>query len=295
MKKQAGKYFLKLILVGVIPILVVGVTVAVTLSPSENPTFYDFGVPFLIIGIVIALLSLFLLSSVSSWRRRLEDYLPEEARGQGVRDGSKDFLWTTMITGIILALSGFGLINTSLNQGIRAPNPETRPFVSSLRGELKIHEEYAKEYWVEDAYLNNATVWVGDDPRWIIQSQYESLLKPKESILIYTEADGTLSARVYEQDPKRVFENSIRDEDWILDSQDAIDIFLENPEIHRCVMSNLVTDIGLSNNTRLSLERSRDIQDYTTYWVLWLPKSCNIEYTIISMNAKTGEIIGQRP
>jgi hypothetical protein len=224
----------------------------------------------------------------------LEDYLPDEARGQGVRDGSKDFLWTTMITGIILAFTGFGLINTSLDQGIRTPNPETRPSVSSLRGELKIHEEYAKEYWADDAYLNNATVWVGDNTRWLIESQYESLSKSKETIWIYTAVDGTLSAKVYEHDPPRVFENSIRDEDWTLDSQDAINIFLENPEIHRCVMSNLVTDIGLSNNTRLSLERSQDIKDYTTFWVLWLPKSCNIEYTITSMNAKTGEIIGAR-
>lgn len=294
MKKQVGKYFLKLILVGVIPILIVSATIAVTFLPSKNPTFYDFGVPILIIGIVVALLSLYVLSSASSWRKRLEDYLPEEARGQGVRDGSKDFLWTTMITGIILGLSGFGLINTSLDQGIRTPDPETRPSVSSLRGELKIHEEYAKEYWADDAYLNNATVWVGDNTRWLIESQYESSSKSKETIWIYTAVDGTLSAKVYEHDPPRVIENSIRDEDWTLDSQDAINIFLENPEIHRCVMSNLDTDNGFYNDVRLSLEKSRDLQDQSVYWVISLPDSCDTEHYRITIDAKTGEIIGVR-
>jgi len=294
MKKQVGKYFLKLILFGVIPILIISAIIAVSFLPSENPTFYDFGVPILITGIAIALLSLFLLSSASSWRKRLEDYLPEEARGQGVRDGSKDFLWMIMITGIILSLSGFGLISTSLDQGVRTPDPETRPSVSSLRGELKIHEEYAKEYWADDAYLNNATVWVGDNIRWLIESQYESLLKPKETIWVYTEVNGTLSAKVYEHDPPPILENSIRDEDWELDSQDAIDIFLGNQEILRCVMSNMDTDNGFYNSVRLSLEKSRDLQDHSVYWVISLPNNCDIEHYRIFIDAKTGEIIGAR-
>jgi len=294
MKKQVGKYFLKLILVGVIPILIVSATIAVTFLPSKNPTFYDFGVPILIIGIGVALLSLYVLSSASSWRKRLEDYLPEEARGQGVRDGSKDFLWTTMITGIILGLSGFGLINTSLDQGIRTPDPETRPSVSSLRGELPLHEEEAKK-WAKDAYLYSADVSMVDNTWWIIFSIYEAKSEPYDFIFIYTENDGSITTDINTSNTPLRHTEPIIESDWTIDSQDAIDVFLQDEEIHKCIMSNRDTqDVSIFNSIELSLERVIWIKDSPAAWILSLSDNCNVEHRYIVLDAKTGEIIGKR-
>lgn len=132
--------------------------IALTLVPLYDSSIYDFGVSSLFVGIIIAIVSFLVLFSISSWMKRLENYLPTEMRRQGVRDYFRDVLWTIMITGVFLTLSGYSLINVSLQQGIRTPIPEIRPPIGSLRSELNLHEDYAKKYWAEDAFLNQATL-----------------------------------------------------------------------------------------------------------------------------------------
>ena len=294
MKRRAGKYFFSLLVTGIIFFLVTAGIVLLTVMPLYDSSIYDFGVSSLFTGIVIATLSFFLLFSGSSWLIRLQKYLPLEARWRGVRDRFRDLLWTVMITSIFLSLTGYSLININLEQGIRTPNPETRPYIGSLRSELKLHEEYAKQQWANDAFLSRSTLWIGDNTRWRVESVYYSLLKSKETIYIYTRPDGSITSRVYENNDSRVPEYSIRYEDWQISSQEAFNIFLEDEEIRRCVMSNLDASNVFYRGIELTLDRASGLEDYYVYWALRLPDNCNIEHHTIYMNAKTGEITGKR-
>jgi len=295
MKRRAGKYFLSLLFTGIVIFLITDGVIALILVPLYDASIYDFGVSSLFVGIIIAIASFLVLFSLSSWHRRLENYLPTEMRGQGVRDHFRDILWTVMITGMFLAFSGYSLVNISLQQGIRSPNPDTRPSVGSLRSELNLHEEYAKRYWAEDASLHEATLWIGDNPRWRVQSIYYSVLNPKERLYLFTEPDGSISTNLYENRDSRASEYSIHEEDWQLDSQDAIDIFLENPEVRKCVMSNLNPVYEYYSNVKLSLQRSTGIKNYSVFWALSLPKSCDVENYYLSMDAQTGKVTSKRP
>jgi len=289
MHRPAGKYFLSLVVTGLVVFLVVSTTIIFALSSLQRLNIYDIGVATLYAGLVVWVLCFLLLFSASSWRKRLESYLPLEVRGQGVRDHSRDFLWAIMISGISLSLCGYVVINTSQRLGIRTPDPDASPYVGSVRRELNSHMEIAKQ-WQEDADLHDATIWIGDNLRWIVSSTFCSASLSNRYLSIDTNADGSLTSESYTANSPICHTEPIIDDDWLLDSQDAIDIFAQNPEIRICLMANQENEGIFFDYTRLTLRRLSLMPNEPVVWVLSLPSSCTDD-KVHFMDARTGEII----
>lgn len=290
MKHLKLKYFLRLIVFGFIIVLLIISLGIISLVSVNNFNIYDLGVFVIYAGIIISVVSFLFVFSSSSWKIRLQSYLPLEMRGQGVRDPYKDFLFTVLISGLCLLLTGFILVGISQAYGYRKPESGAGPSVSLLRGELELYMPYAKE-WQEDAFLSEADILIGDNLPWLILADFRSLTNLNEYLVIGTDSDGAIRGKTYSIDPHLEY-IPISDDDWVLDSQDAIDIFVQDPDIRFCINSSLA-DTHYFNRIRLSLTRwyRLSLLGDPVVWRLGLPNRCpDVDYYYL-LDAYTGELI----
>lgn len=284
MKQNKARYFLRLLIIGFFVFLVIIALGLIYFKSINNLNLYDLGVFVLFSGLVIALLSSLVFFSASSWRIRLQNYLPLEARGQGVRDFPIDILMTILVSGICLTFCGFMFERVSLSQGYRTPKMGTSPSVSLLRGELEIYMTKALE-WQEDAFLTQADILIGDNLPWLIQVKFRSFEKPSEYLKITTDKNGEIIWKIYSDDPPFHHFEPIDDDDWALDTQEAVDIFVQDPEIQFCL--NAFIDDGW---TRISLMRRNNLLEEPVVWQLGLPYNCPGVERYYFIDATTGEL-----
>jgi hypothetical protein len=101
--------------------------------------------------------------------------------------------------------------------------------IISLRETLPILEKEAND-WKSDSYL----IWADIELRLkfpenyhVVTGAFNSLSSQYESLLVYMEADGTVTREIVEHEIPVYQQEPIRLEDWKIDSQQALDLMLD--------------------------------------------------------------------
>lgn len=137
------------------------------------------------------------------------------------------------------------------------------PEIPSLKENLPTFFQLARE-WKPDAYLYR--VWFhfeGTTSPWII-TDFRSDTNRKESYSIYLEKDGQITSQIYTYEAENNYQTPILDDEWLIDSTEAIQLFAENPEIQEYFNNFDSYDIC----SGLWLERNANFPDRLLVWRL---------------------------
>lgn len=162
--------------------------------------------------------------------------------------------------------------------------------VESLQENLPTLDQVARS-WRPDAYLTSADIPLhnGNPTPWIISASFQSPSESAESLLVMLEEDGTITTERVPHSIPVVQIEPIREEDWNLDSAEALDMaldaegrqFLENHSDRQC--SSIV------------LERTFDQPNRPVVWWLRLGECIGGEpfSRLTVIDALTGEVLSR--
>jgi hypothetical protein len=154
--------------------------------------------------------------------------------------------------------------------------------IISLRDNLpKMMEEAQKGN--SGAYLVRATISIGGSESISpISATFYSMTHPNTIYTIDLEVDGQLTPMLYKVEYPTFKVKPIEESDWQYDSQEALDRFLEDPEISELFRT------GIQKCTILVLERVRYIEEQPLLWRLTTGPSCT-NRNHYYLDAVTGE------
>ena len=101
--------------------------------------------------------------------------------------------------------------------------------IPSLRENLPKLEEAAR-VWSADAYLANAELPIryGSPGPWLVSAIFNSPFEEFEGVLMFLEEDGSIKTEIVPHTVPVVQVEPIESDDWKLDSQEALDIGLDD-------------------------------------------------------------------
>ena len=193
-----------------------------------------------------------------------------------------DSFFVYLIAFLAVAITGvIGVVSLS-NAGY-APPPGDIPQVSSVKGELPYLFREAQE-WQEDVYLVNLEVMLQKNSYRLIIAEFHSPTFKNSYIVISLMHDGTYKSEIFPASyPSQDY--PILDDEWDIDSSEALDYFSQNEDLRFCITSSGDHLISL----RLAhLHKDKDM----VVWVLNYSYSCpTFEYHPVYINGKSGELI----
>jgi hypothetical protein len=193
---------------------------------------------------------------------------------------------------LALAILGIGWV-------LFKPQTTSQLKVASLNENWNKLEKSA-HIWKNDAYLTSVNLFVErtlHPDTWQVMAEFHSLQVPNDEIVQITiYADGTVvnsprdTMTVHASDPvfeelvanaRGSAEDAIRQGDWSIDSQEALNIFAEDQEISLCLGSSqsLIT---------LSLTKTYTDEPAWALLIAECPRNSNV-FESFYLNAKTGE------
>jgi hypothetical protein len=172
------------------------------------------------------------------------------------------------------------------NGEIATDNP-TEISVISLRENLPKLTEEAKK-WQDEAYL----IWA-EIPIWLnstgnstlIAAAFNSPEMELEGVLVELNADGSITMKVVEQSIPIYQQEPITEEDWTIDSQEALKLMLDR-EGEQFLLSH-----PESQSSFLTLERKLSDPEEPLVWRLTLTEFLGETTRHILMDPITGEIL----
>jgi hypothetical protein len=200
-----------------------------------------------------------------------------------VRDFSADYLLSMILAAGFVALTGLAVIWVLNSQGKHDLPPEYYPHVGSLRTGLKELRVHAM-YYSPDAYLVEATIYLSGTAKIRIDAVYESTKDRMRQIDVSLMNDGTISTTMYAatSSPALGGNQAIRDEDWRLDSEDALRIFATKDGVSSCLAFP-------QHDNRLELSKIIIAGTQRVVWMLSLRDCHAFEYIRLLIDADTGE------
>jgi hypothetical protein len=211
--------------------------------------------------------------------------------GRRQRSGPPSGTWVdsvpSVVAGCVVAVAvGYSLTRVSIALGLRPERGEALPSVLSMRRELELMWDSAT-VWRADAYLDDATIYLGEDNRWswLVDAHFKCPSDDQQSLILYVYRDGSIHYSIVEWTTEVRQEDPIADSDWPLDSQAALEAFAHNDEIGFCLRSTA------PHSHRLTLERLALSDANPVVWTLLLdacPGAPNSRYHI---DAATGEFL----
>jgi hypothetical protein len=244
---------------------------------------YEFALLFSTSGGIFAVIGLVVYFSNAIPKARVRRYLPSHSQKVSVRDFSADYLLSMILAAGLVALTGLAVIWVLNSQGKHDLPPGYYPHVGSLRTglkELKVHAMF----YSPDAYLVEATMHLSSTAKIRIDAVYESTKNRMRQIDVSLMNDGTISTTMYATTSSSApGENrAIRDEDWRLDSEDALRIFATKDGVSSCLAFP-------QHDNRLKLSKIIIAGTPRVVWMLSLRDCHDFEYIGLLIDADTGE------
>jgi hypothetical protein len=180
--------------------------------------------------------------------------------GSGHRFGlmfCEDSMNRNMIIWHVILLT---VLLTACNSAIPPATVETINTISLKEYYPKLLAEAQK--WRSDAYLDHARISLYQQGSDVISSNFFSLTEDHQSIGVYLLRDGTLSVQYFTYEsiyPRK----AIEDEDWKIDSQEALNLMLDQDGVNLIKSGNAVCSY-------LKLERFLPLDEQPVVWVLHL-------------------------
>jgi hypothetical protein len=211
--------------------------------------------------------------------------------GRRHRSGPPAGTWVdvvpSVVAGCVIAVAlGYSLTRVSIALGLRPEHGEGVPSVLSMRRELELMWDSAT-VWRGDAYLDDATIYLGEDNRWfwLVDAHFKCPSDDHQSLILYVYPDGSIHYSIVEWTTEVRQEDPIADSDWPLDSEAALEAFAQNDEIGFCLRST-----GRHSH-RLSLERLAVSDDNPVVWTLRLDACLGAPNSRYYIDATTGEFL----
>jgi hypothetical protein len=165
---------------------------------------------------------------------------------------------------------------------------ETLP-IPSLRENLPKLEEAAR-VWRPDAYLANAELPIryGSPGPWLVSAIFNSPFEQFEGVLMFLNQDGSIKTEIVPHTVPVVQVEPIESDDWKLDSQEALDIGLDDQGLR------YLEEHPRAGCSFLSLDRSGVEPGSPVVWRLVL-SDCLDPWTgqTTVIDATTGEVISR--
>jgi len=250
---------------------------------TGGTSLYDAGKILLITGIALAafVLSLFYRSHHRA-RIRIHLHLPVEERNKIVSDPYYDVFAGVAFATVITAVLGFGLVTIAAKMEGRQSSGTNVPFVGSVKSELLNLYEIAYQ-WQSDAYLVRLDYNFGreqDFSNRLITAFFESSSDSNSFIVVTVTTDGNYVQRPYNSSGSPNASQPIADEDWPIDSQEAVSIFARDEGVRSC--------LNRDQPKKLELTRVYSAENDPVVWCLRIDECTDIQQSIC-INAVTGE------
>jgi hypothetical protein len=252
---------------------------------TGGTSLYDAGRTLLIVGIALTVL-VFPLFHRSHHRARIRIHLhlPVEERNRIVADPYYDVFAGVALATILIAALGYGIITIANTLEGRQPSNTNLPFIGSVKSELPHLYETAYQ-WQSDAYLVELEYnfgWKEAHSDYLINADFRSFAEPNTILEVEVTPDGNYVYEFYHLPQSASMSLSITEENWVIDSQEAISIFAQdNDEIRAC--------LSFDRPKKLKLTR-RYSAEQEVKWCLFIDECSEIPQKIC-IDAETGEEI----
>jgi hypothetical protein len=147
----------------------------------------------------------------------------------------------------------------------------------------------AAQKWKPDAYLIFAVVRIRSktqpgNVKYIVDAYFDSPSTKYESIVISLSQDGLIRERVFIYEVSDSRYEPIAEDDWQIDSSDALDIYLENENVRSFIndVENFCGD--------MTLERLSYVKEQPVVWRLRISECLTSKVFELYLNSNTGEI-----
>jgi hypothetical protein len=256
---------------------------------TGGTSFYEAGRFLLLTGITLTVIVIPLFyRSHHRARLHIHLHLPVEERNRIIADPYYDYFagvaFGTMLT---VALS-FGMLTLASTLEGRRSLSANMPFVGSVKAELPNLYKIARQ-WQNDAYLVELSYNFGsqaiyptyDD--YIFSANFRSLSEPDTSLVIEVSRQGKyLKNYSFHLPPSSNWQIPISDENWTIDSQEAVSVFAQDSDIRAC--------LKLDHPKKLQLTQEASPENGQVIWCLH-DKDCYEIDDRICIDAVTGEPI----
>jgi hypothetical protein len=159
--------------------------------------------------------------------------------------------------------------------------------IISLRENMTALEDEAIS-WRSDAYLSWADIDIRinhPEGSQVIAASFNSPISEYESLLVYVGVDSKLMSEIVEHEIPVYQKQPITLQDWTIDSQEALDIMLDQDGFE------FIQNKGSEQCSFLKLERLRDRPDQPVVWRLTLTECFGDFVRHIILDPITGEIL----
>ena len=124
------------------------------------------------------------------------------------------------------------------------------------------------QIWSPDAYLVDVDIPIGVKRPWLLSAYFFSPTKSKESLEVLLDSEGKLSERKFSHVMEILQEDPILPSQWKIDSQDALDILVEE----NIDSINKITELcGSLTLSREAILENRPLVWGLTYYQCGLP------------------------
>jgi hypothetical protein len=188
---------------------------------------------------------------------------------------------------LTISLAILSLISSCNGEITHTPSPESLNIIS-LRENLPILEMEANK-WKSDAYLLWADIELRQDyPEGypVMAGAFSSPSSEYEGLLVYFTVDGILKTEVVEHEKPVYQQEPITLEDWTIDSQEALDMMLDQDGLE------FIKSKGNKQCSILILERLLYKPEQPVVWRLTLMECLGGDYVRhILLDPITGEFL----
>lgn len=248
-------------------------------------SFYEAGRFLLMAGISLAVLVVPLFYR-SHHRARIHIHLeaPVEERNRIISDPYYDyFAGATLGLGLTIILS-VGILALSGNLEGRQSSSANVPFVGSVKAELPNLYEQARE-WQSDAFLVELTYYFGRKSEFhdqIISAEFRSFAQPDTLLIVEVTTTGEYNKQFFHDlQPIENRQAPASDENWTIDSQEAVTIFGQDNSIRPCLNYDREKTLKLTQGYA---------EDQHARWCLRIDACAELDSTTC-IDAVTGEPI----
>lgn len=195
----------------------------------------------------------------------------------------------TVVLGCVVGVAtGYMMMTASIALGLRPARSQGVPRVLSMRAELPALWEQALA-WQPDAYLDDATIYLGEDDRRLMTAHFKSPSARQQSLSVHVNPDRLIEAVPIQWSNEVSQEEPILERDWALDSRAALEAFARNDEIRFCLNSSA------RHGDRLILERLWLGEDSPVVWTLILDACSGAGGTKHHVEAASGKFVEPEP
>jgi hypothetical protein len=196
-------------------------------------SLYDYGQVVMAVSIgagILSALALFAKGNPSPLVRGQEGGIPR-------RPSWVDNVPPVVLGCIVGIVSGYMMMAASVALGLVPARSQGVPDVLLLKANLPALQEKALS-WQHDAYLVEARIYLREDDLWLISTHFKSPSEARQSLSIDLTPEYLIELTPIDWKITVPQEEPIRDGDWVLDSQAALEAFAQDDALRFCLNSS---------------------------------------------------------